>query len=88
MIKLLWMQLMQLNNMVLVKCATITPDNRVEEFKLKKCGDLLTEQFETFRCTVFREPIICKNVQKLVPDDAANCYRRHAFGDQYRALIF
>ena len=71
-----------------VKCATITPDEaRVEEFKLKK---MWVSPNGTIRNilggTVFRQPIICKNVPRLVPGwTAPIVIGRHAFGDQYRA---
>ncbi|GJM93694.1 hypothetical protein PR202_ga10276 [Eleusine coracana subsp. coracana] len=56
---------------VAIKCATITP------------GTLIVRQM---KCTVFREPIICKNVPRLVPGwTKPICIGRHAFGDQYRA---
>jgi isocitrate dehydrogenase len=71
-----------------VKCATITPDEaRVEEFKLKKMwrspnGTIRNE----LDGTVFREPIICRNVPRLVPGwTDPIVIGRHAFGDQYRA---
>ncbi|MFW0777915.1 MAG: NADP-dependent isocitrate dehydrogenase [Rickettsiales bacterium] len=71
-----------------VKCATITPDEaRVEEFGLKK---MYRSPNGTIRNaiggTVFREPIICKNVPRLVPGwTQPIIIGRHAFGDQYRA---
>jgi len=71
-----------------VKCATITPDEqRVEEFALKK---MWKSPHGTIRNildgTVFREPIICKNVPRLVPGwTKPIVIGRHAFGDQYRA---
>ena len=74
-----------------VKCATITPDEaRVEEFKLK---NMWRSPNGTIRNilggTVFREPIICKNVPKLVPGwTKPIVIGRHAFGDQYRATDF
>jgi len=74
-----------------IKCATITPDElRVKEFKLKK---MWRSPNGTIRNiiggTVFREPIICKNVPKLVPSWAHPIIiGRHAFGDQYRATDF
>ena len=74
-----------------VKCATITPDElRVKEFKLKK---MWRSPNGTIRNiiggTVFREPIICKNVPKLVPSwTHPIIIGRHAFGDQYRATDF
>lgn len=74
-----------------IKCATITPDEeRVEEFKLKKMwlspnGTLRNE----LGGTVFREPIICKNIPKLVPGwKEPIIIGRHAFGDQYKAIDF
>ena len=73
------------------KCATITPDElRVKEFKLKK---MWRSPNGTIRNiiggTVFREPIICKNVPKLVPSwTHPIIIGRHAFGDQYRATDF
>lgn len=74
-----------------IKCATITPDEaRVEEFDLKK---MYKSPNGTIRNildgTVFREPIICKNVPRLVPNwTQPICIGRHAFGDQYRATDF
>ncbi|HEX6022268.1 MAG TPA: NADP-dependent isocitrate dehydrogenase [Solirubrobacter sp.] len=74
-----------------VKCATITPDEaRVEEFKLKK---MWRSPNGTIRNivggTIFREPIICKNVPRLVPGwTKPIVIGRHAFGDQYRATDF
>jgi isocitrate dehydrogenase len=71
-----------------IKCATITPDEqRVEEFDLKK---MWRSPNGTIRNivggTVFREPIICKNVPRLVPNwTQPICIGRHAFGDQYKA---
>jgi isocitrate dehydrogenase len=74
-----------------VKCATITPDEaRVEEFGLKKMwkspnGTIRNE----LDGTVFREPIICRNVPRLVPGwTDPIVIGRHAFGDQYRATDF
>ena len=78
-------------NGVGIKCATITPDEtRVKEFKLKK---MWRSPNGTIRNiiggTVFREPIICKNIPKLVPSwTNPICIGRHAFGDQYRATDF
>ena len=72
-----------------IKCATITPDEgRVEEFGLKK---MWRSPNGTIRNivggTVFREPIICKNVPRLVPNwTHPICIGRHAFGDQYKAI--
>ena len=74
-----------------IKCATITPDEaRVEEFDLKK---MWRSPNGTIRNiiggTVFREPIICKNIPKLVPSwTDPVIIGRHAFGDQYRATDF
>ena len=74
-----------------IKCATITPDEaRVEEFDLKK---MWRSPNGTIRNiiggTVFREPIICKNIPKLVPSwKDPVVIGRHAFGDQYRATDF
>ena len=74
-----------------VKCATITPDeDRVEEFKLK---EMWRSPNGTIRNilggTVFREPIVCKNVPRLVPGwTDPIIIGRHAFGDQYRATDF
>lgn len=74
-----------------VKCATITPDEaRVEEFNLK---EMWRSPNGTIRNilggTVFREPIICKNVPRLVPGwTDPIVIGRHAFGDQYRATDF
>ena len=74
-----------------IKCATITPDEaRVKEFTLKK---MWRSPNGTIRNiiggTVFREPIICKNIPKLVPSwTDPVIIGRHAFGDQYRATDF
>lgn len=74
-----------------IKCATITPDEaRVDEFDLKR---MYRSPNGTLRNiiggTVFREPIICKNVPRLVPNwTKPICIGRHAFGDQYRATDF
>ncbi len=71
-----------------IKCATITPDEaRVEEFGLKK---MWRSPNGTIRNivggTVFREPILCKNVPRLVPNwTKPICIGRHAHGDQYKA---
>jgi isocitrate dehydrogenase len=71
-----------------IKCATITPDEaRVKEFNLKKMwlspnGTIRNE----LNGTVFREPIVIKNIPRLVPGwTAPIIIGRHAFGDQYRA---
>jgi isocitrate dehydrogenase len=71
-----------------IKCATITPDEaRVKEFNLKEMwkspnGTIRNE----LNGTVFREPILCKNIPKLVPGwTQPIIIGRHAYGDQYRA---
>ena len=74
-----------------VKCATITPDEaRVKEFKLKKMWRSPNGTIRNILGgTVFREPIICTNVPKLVPGwTQPIVIGRHAFGDQYRATDF
>ena len=74
-----------------VKCATITPDEaRVKEFGLK---DMWKSPNGTIRNilggVIFREPIICKNVPRLVPGwSKPIIIGRHAYGDQYRATDF
>lgn len=71
-----------------IKCATITPDEaRVEEFGLKKMWKSPNGTLRNIiGGTVFREPIICSNVPKLVPGwDQPIVIGRHAFGDQYKA---
>ena len=74
-----------------IKCATITPDeSRVEEFNLKK---MWVSPNGTIRNllggTVFREPIICPNIPRLVPNWKKKIIiGRHAFGDQYKATDF
>ena len=71
-----------------VKCATITPDEaRVTEFGLKKMWRSPNGTIRNILGgTVFREPIICKNVPRLVPGwTRPIVIGRHAFGDQYRA---
>jgi isocitrate dehydrogenase len=76
---------------VAVKCATITPDEaRVKEFNLK---EMWKSPNGTIRNiiggTIFREPIICKNVPRLVPGwTKPIVVGRHAFGDQYKATDF
>lgn len=73
---------------VAIKCATITPDeDRMKEFNLK---NMWLSPNGTIRNmlngTVFREPIVCKNIPRLVPGwRKPICIGRHAFGDQYRA---
>ncbi|CAK0774009.1 Isocitrate dehydrogenase (NADP) [uncultured Gammaproteobacteria bacterium] len=74
-----------------VKCATITPDEaRVKEFNLKKMWKSPNGTIRNILDgTVFREPIICKNVPRLVPGwTQPIVIGRHAFGDQYRATDF
>jgi isocitrate dehydrogenase len=71
-----------------IKCATITPDEaRVQEFKLKKMWKSPNGTIRNILDgTVFREPIICKNVPRLVPNwTHPIVVGRHAFGDQYKA---
>ncbi|MBZ0140161.1 MAG: NADP-dependent isocitrate dehydrogenase [Pseudorhodoplanes sp.] len=76
---------------VAVKCATITPDEaRVKEFSLK---EMWRSPNGTIRNilggTIFREPIICKNIPRLVPGwTQPIVIGRHAYGDQYRATDF
>src|ERR1043165_9664894 len=76
---------------VAVKCATITPDEaRVQEFHLKQ---MWRSPHGTIRNilggVIFREPIICRNVPRLVPGwTQPIIVSRHAFGDQYRATDF
>jgi isocitrate dehydrogenase len=74
-----------------IKCATITPDEaRVKEFNLKKMWRSPNGTIRNILGgTVFREPIICKNIPKLVPTwTKPIVIGRHAFGDQYRATDF
>ncbi|CAA7615500.1 NADP-dependent isocitrate dehydrogenase [Magnetospirillum sp. SS-4] len=74
-----------------VKCATITPDEaRVTEFNLKKMWKSPNGTIRNILDgTVFREPIICKNVPRLVPGwTKPIVIGRHAFGDQYKATDF
>jgi len=74
-----------------VKCATITPDEaRVEEFGLKKMWRSPNGTIRNILGgTVFREPIICRNVPRLVPGwTEPIVIGRHAYGDQYRATDF
>jgi isocitrate dehydrogenase len=71
-----------------IKCATITPDEaRVKEFNLKQMWKSPNGTIRNFLGgTVFREPILCKNIPKYVPGwTAPIIVGRHAFGDQYRA---
>ncbi|TKG94085.1 NADP-dependent isocitrate dehydrogenase [Puteibacter caeruleilacunae] len=74
-----------------IKCATITPDEaRVSEFGLKKMWKSPNGTIRNILGgTVFREPILIKNVPRLVPGwTQPICIGRHAFGDQYRATDF
>ncbi|MFK5955159.1 MAG: NADP-dependent isocitrate dehydrogenase [Planctomycetota bacterium] len=74
-----------------IKCATITPDEaRVEEFGLKQMWRSPNGTIRNILGgTVFREPIICSNVPRLVPGwEQTMVIGRHAFGDQYRATDF
>ncbi|PCJ71773.1 MAG: isocitrate dehydrogenase (NADP(+)) [Rhodobiaceae bacterium] len=74
-----------------IKCATITPDEaRVEEFGLKKMWRSPNGTIRNILGgTVFREPIICRNIPRLVPGwTEPIVIGRHAFGDQYRATDF
>jgi isocitrate dehydrogenase len=74
-----------------VKCATITPDEaRVKEFNLKQMWKSPNGTIRNILDgTVFRQPIICKNVPRLVPNwTQPIVIGRHAFGDQYRATDF
>ncbi|XP_027198844.2 LOW QUALITY PROTEIN: isocitrate dehydrogenase [NADP] cytoplasmic-like [Dermatophagoides pteronyssinus] len=74
-----------------VKCATITPDEkRVEEFNLKKMWKSPNGTIRNILGgTVFREPIICKNIPRLVTSwNKPIVVGRHAYGDQYRATDF
>uniref|UniRef100_A0A8C5S3X4 Isocitrate dehydrogenase (NADP(+)) 2 n=1 Tax=Laticauda laticaudata TaxID=8630 RepID=A0A8C5S3X4_LATLA len=76
---------------VAVKCATITPDEaRVEEFKLKKMWKSPNGTIRNILGgTVFREPIVCRNIPRLVPGwTKAITIGRHAHGDQYKATDF
>ncbi len=78
-------------NGVGIKCATITPDEkRVKEFNLKKMWRSPNGTIRNILGgTVFREPIICRNIPKLVPSwTNPIVIGRHAFGDQYRATDF
>ncbi len=74
-----------------IKCATITPDEaRVDEFKLKKMWKSPNGTIRNILGgVIFREPIICKNVPRLVPGwTQPIIVGRHAFGDQYKATDF
>ena len=74
-----------------IKCATITPDEaRVKEFSLKKMWKSPNGTIRNYLGgTVFREPILCKNVPRLVPGwTKPIVIGRHAFGDQYRATDY
>src|SRR3954467_10724114 len=74
-----------------VKCATITPDEaRVQEFGLKQMWKSPNGTIRNILGgTIFREPIVCSNVPRLVPHwDKPVVVARHGFGDQYRAQDF
>ncbi len=74
-----------------IKCATITPDEaRVKEFNLKQMWKSPNGTIRNILDgTVFREPIVCKNIPRLVSNwDSPIIVGRHAFGDQYRATDF
>merc|ERR1719163_1039186 len=76
---------------VAIKCATITPDaGRVEEFKLKQMWRSPNGTIRNIlNGTVFREPIVIKNIPRLVPGwTNPIIIGRHAFGNQYRATDF
>jgi isocitrate dehydrogenase len=77
-----------LRHRVGIKCATITPDEaRVQEFGLKQMWKSPNGTIRNLLDgTVFREPIVIRNIPRLVPNwTAPICIGRHAFGDQYRA---
>jgi len=74
-----------------IKCATITPDEaRVKEFNLKEMWKSPNGTIRNYlNGTVFREPILCKNIPKLVPGwKKPIVIGRHAYGDQYKATDF
>lgn len=74
-----------------VKCATITPDEaRVEEFKLQQMWRSPNGTIRNILGgTLFREPIVCKNIPRIVPNwTKPIIVGRHAYGDQYRATDF
>src|SRR5881628_3941577 len=74
-----------------VKCATITPDEaRVKEFGLKEMWKSPNGTIRNILDgTIFREPIVCSNVPRIVPHwDKPVVVARHGFGDQYRAQDF
>jgi len=76
---------------VAVKCATITPDEaRVQEFGLKQMWKSPNGTIRNILDgTIFREPIVCRNVPRIVPHwDKPVVVARHGFGDQYRAQDF
>ncbi len=76
---------------VAVKCATITPDEaRVQEFHLKQMWRSPNGTIRNILDgTIFREPIVCKNVPRVVSHwDKPVVVARHGFGDQYRARTF
>jgi len=74
-----------------IKCATITPDEaRVKEFKLKKMWKSPNGTIRNILGgTIFREPIICKNIPRLIPSwTDPIVIGRHSYGDQYKATDF
>lgn len=74
-----------------IKCATITPDEqRVKEFKLKKMWPSPNGTIRNIlNGTVFREPIVCQNIPRLVPNwNKPIIIGRHSFADQYKATDF
>src|SRR3990172_692298 len=74
-----------------IKCATITPDEaRVKEFNLKQMWRSPNGTIRNiFDGTIFREPIICRNVPRIVPHwSKPVVVARHGFGDQYRATEY
>jgi len=74
-----------------IKCATITPDEaRVKEFNLKRMYKSPNGTIRNIlNGTVFREPIICRNIPRLLPHwEQPICIGRHAYGDQYQATDF
>ena len=75
---------------VAVKCATITPEARVEEFGLKQMWKSPNGTIRNILGgTIFRQPIICRNIPRLVPGwTKPIVIGRHAYGDQYRATDF
>ncbi len=78
------------SDQITIDCANAIDEGRVEEFKLKKMWRSPNGTIRNILGgTVFREPILCKNIPKLVPSwENPICIGRHAFGDQYRATDF